>query len=672
MAKYYRLHDGPTNSESTSGKLSSIDYRAELNEQQYVAVTTPERVSLVIAGAGAGKTRVLTYRVAWLLDDGISPSQILLLTFTNKAAREMLDRVRNLVPVDLLSLWGGTFHAIGSRLLRRHAENLGFSRSFTILDGDDRKALIRHALANLKLDKIKRKQFPKAEVLSSIFSYADNTLRPLDETIELKYPYHYEHLSEISWVKDEYNRLKKESNAMDFDDLLMKSVELLDNNAFLRDLYRRKFRYILVDEYQDTNAIQERMIEALCGDGSHMMVVGDDSQSIYSWRGADVKHILEFSNRYPEAVTYKIETNYRSVPEILNFSNAAIAGNHNRIEKNLQSVRPSGNMKPAIVALNTSRLEARFVGQRIAELLEEGIEASEIAVLYRAHSHSMDVQMELTGRGIPFRVTSGIRFFEQAHIKDVLSFMRFASNGRDELAFRRIVGFLPGIGPVTSDKLWNQWQQYAEEAGNMGRLSMGTSYSVPTKARRNWDQLVVTMDELTPIDGIVPLPSAMIESIMEAMYDDFMKASYDDYEQRKMDVGQLVAFASQYESVEDFLELVSLLGNTDTEENNVPLTGKVTLSTIHQAKGLEWEVVFLIGLCDGMFPHALSVDSIDSENALEEERRLFYVGVTRAKDQLYLTYPRLAYSSYSSPLILPPSRFLEECPAELLEEWRVD
>ncbi len=668
MVKRYVLNGGGEVPHSISG----IDYASELNEQQLAAVMAPPGPALVIAGAGAGKTRTLTYRVAWLIDQGIEPGQILLLTFTNKASREMLERVRELVPVDLSALWGGTFHSIANRLLRRHADQIGFTRSFSIMDSDDRKSMLKAVIKALDLaDKDKR--FPKAEVISSIFSLADNTGDTIKDIVECDYPYHAQYLEAIENIHEEYDRRKREANSMDFDDLLLRAVELLEKDDFIRKLYRDKFRHILVDEFQDTNALQDRMIDLLTDGDGNIMVVGDDAQSIYSWRGADMRHILNFSIKHPTAQTYKIETNYRSVPEILKLSNAAIAANENQIEKELRSIRPAGSMAPALVALNDTRMEAMFVTQRIGELIESGMEASEIAVLYRAHFHSMDVQMELTRRHVPFHITSGLRFFEQAHIKDVLSFLRFAVNGRDELSFKRMVALLPGIGPASCDKLWKQWLAHLEKPVTDGEYEKISSilgrFSVPGKAARAWSQLALTLDELVP-EGVVVKPSSMIFSVVEAMYDEYMQASFDNYDQRCQDLNQLSSFSDRFESTEEFLAQMSLLGNTDQDAPEVGVSGSITLSTIHQAKGLEWRVVFLIGLCDGMFPHQRALE--DGElNALEEERRLFYVGITRAKDQLYLTYPRWNSKAYGGAFSQMPSRFLDEWPSDLVEEWQI-
>src|ERR1041384_4081936 len=374
-----------------------IDYAAELNEQQLAAVTAPPGPILVIAGAGAGKTRTLTYRVAYLLQNGIDPRNILLLTFTNKAAREMLNRVANLLPVDASGLWGGTFHSVGNRILRRHGTALEYSSGFTIMDREDQKDLMNTVVASAGIDP-KEIRFPKGDVLAEIFSFVVNTEMPMDALLAEKFPYFRPLLEQIRDVQARYERKKKATNSVDFDDLLEKTLSMLQQHEAIAAVYRRQFQFILVDEYQDTNKIQADFIDLLARDHRNVMVVGDDAQSIYSWRGANFQNILEFPKRYPDAQVFKIEMNYRSVPEILKVANAAIAANVDQFQKNLQPVRESNSVKPAVVALNDGNEQAQFVAQRILELRDEDVELNEIAVLYRAHYHAIELQLEQIGR----------------------------------------------------------------------------------------------------------------------------------------------------------------------------------------------------------------------------------------------------------------------------------
>jgi DNA helicase-2/ATP-dependent DNA helicase PcrA len=667
MAREYTLH------RRTAGPTSGIDYRAELNDEQYAAVTSPPGPALVIAGAGSGKTRTLTYRVAYLLDHGVEARNILLLTFTNKAAREMTERVRALVPHDVSALWSGTFHSIGNRILRRSADVLGFTKSFSILDRDDQKSLLNGVVASLNID-TKIRRFPKADVLASMFSLVENTGVALDQIVSSRYPYFEEWQEALHEAMAGYAQRKQATNSMDFDDLLVLTLKLLKSDPDLLALYQKRFRHILVDEYQDTNSVQTQLIDLLAGDGSSVMAVGDDAQSIYSWRGADMGNILSFPDRHPGCQIHKIEINYRSVPEILDLSNAAIRANHARFDKDLRSARPAAGVKPALVPLEDPSTQAAFVAQRLLELREEGIPLEEMAVLYRAHFQSLELQFELTARGIPFSITSGLRFFEQAHIKDIAAFLRFVTNRRDETSFKRIVLLFPGIGPAGAEKLWRDWfaTGWAEKEEIPDWHQVLSKLKAPKKAARDWEQLGHILNELTPHDGYAK-PSDMVFSVLEGLYDDYLKASFDNYENRRSDIEQLMAYGGNFEDVLDFLSQLSLLSSADGEPTGDKAAvddEKVTLSSIHQAKGLEWQAVFVIWLTDGQFPNARVLDS-DDEDALEEERRLFYVAVTRAKDELYLSYPLINPKSYTGDVIQRPSRFLDDFPRELMEEWRV-
>ncbi len=672
MPREYQIH------KRESAQKSKIDYAAELNEQQYAAVSSKPGASLVIAGAGSGKTRTLTYRVAYLLDKGVEARNILLLTFTNKASKEMLERVNELVDTDISDLWGGTFHSIGNRILRRHADELGFDRSFSILDRDDQKSLLKDVIKNSKVDQ-KNKRFPKPDLLLSIFSLIVNTQESLEDVLFYRYEYLQEWEAEIKKIQEGYVRKKKETNSMDFDDLLVLTLQVLKEDEDIRELYQRKFKYVLVDEYQDTNIVQCELVDILVGKSKNLMVVGDDAQSIYSWRGADMENILQFHLRYPDAETYKIEVNYRSQPEILALSNAAISANSDQIQKSLKAAREGGEMVPALVTVNDPRAQADFVAQRVTELIDSGIEEDEIAVLYRAHYQSMEVQMEMTSRSIPFHITSGLRFFEQAHVKDVSSYIRFVVNRKDEISFKRMVLMMPSIGDVSANKLWLQWQ--ATKEAKSGELPKSFSailldFKVPAKAKMYWDQMCYTLDELVTGDGeSFSAPTDMIFSILEGVYDDYMKDSFDNYENRRQDIEQLMQYATAYLDVEEFLAQLSLMSSVDGDPSNKNNNKKkdetgVTLSSIHQAKGLEWKVVFLIWLADGMFPNGRVLEA-DDNKMLEEERRLFYVALTRAKDQLYLSYPMMNPKSYSGDVFQNPSRFLDDFPAELVDEWQV-
>ena len=644
-----------------------IDFAAELNAQQCAAVTAPPGPALVIAGAGSGKTRTLTYRVAYLVENGVPPSNILLLTFTNKAAREMLDRVANLLPNDISGLWGGTFHSVGNRLLRRNPEAAGFAPGFSIMDREDQQDLLDAVIAKLGMDP-KDKRFPKGEVLADVFSYAINTGRSIEQVLVEKHPHFLELSAEIAEAQKKYEAKKKTANSLDFDDLLEKTLLMLQHNPELAAHYQRQFQFVLVDEYQDTNRIQADFIDILAKAHGNVMVVGDDAQSIYSWRGANFKNILDFPKRYPAAQVYKIETNYRSVPGILEVANAAISANVNQFRKELTAHREEAPVKPALVPLGDSSQQALFIAQRVLDLREEGIELRDIAVLYRAHYHSMEVQMEFTRHGIPFQITSGLRFFEQAHVKDVAAFLKFAVNPRDEVAFKRMVRLLPGIGARGAEQLWTQVSEALARAAVVSFREVLAPLKVPAKAAKAWLQLAHTLEEIAPAGAPHP-PGEMIHSIIEAIYDDYAKAEFPNYEARREDLNTLANFAKQYTSAGDFLDQLALLTNLDHETTaTVDETEMVTLSSVHQAKGLEWKAVFVIWMTDGMFPSSRSLENAD---AIEEERRLFYVAVTRAKDELYLTYPHMRLNAGYGEMMQRPSRFLGELPKALLEEWQI-
>ena len=685
-----------------AGAGAEIDFRAELNDQQYAAVTAAAGQALVIAGAGSGKTRTLTYRVAYLLANAIAPENILLLTFTNKAAREMIERVNHLVPGQAAGLWSGTFHSIGNRLLRLHADRLGFSRQFSILDSDDARQLLTAVIdqsgvargaggadgggtAKRGRKKPVDGEFPKAQALGGLLSLATNTCTPIEDIILRRFGYFEELTEKIQRVAGLYTKRKKDANSMDFDDLLALTVALLRDHDGVRQFYQRQFQFILVDEYQDTNALQSEMIELLAGGHGNIMVVGDDAQSIYSWRGANFENILKFPERHPGAQVHKIETNYRSVPEVLALANESIAANRRQFAKNLVAARPSQGMKPALVRLDTPTVQAAFVSQRLRDLHEnEGVAWKDMAVLYRAHFQSMDIQMQLTHDRIPFVITSGLRFFEQAHVKDVVALLKWAANPRDEVSFDRAVRLLPGIGPGAAAKLWTAWLQSPAAAAERPPASFSALLAplkVPPRAQAAWTQIGEVLDEFLDPEsdtGLRP-PNALLTSVIEGFYDDHLKTSFDNARERRQDLEQLVVFSERYDDLPTMLAELALLTNADDatprdgsgrRRPGAAQSDAVTLTSIHQAKGLEWKIVFLIWLTDGMFPNARVVEEAGPEG-LEEERRLFYVGVTRAMDQLYLCHPEFWPKAYSGDAFQIPSRFLSDFDPARVEEWTI-
>jgi DNA helicase II / ATP-dependent DNA helicase PcrA len=634
-----------------------IDYAGLLNEQQLEAVTAKPGPILVIAGAGSGKTRTLTYRVAYLIEQGVRPDQILLLTFTNKAAKEMLRRVGDLLPQDLSHLWGGTFHHIGHRLLRRHADLVGLDSGFSILDREDAKDLVAACLSDSEVDQ-KDKRFPKADVLMDIFSLSANKEKNIASILSESYDYFSEFESSITQLEKAYRARKRQVNAVDYDDLLTLTLKLLQDHEDVRLRYQQRFQHILVDEYQDTNRVQSDLVDLLGGLHHQIMVVGDDAQSIYSWRGAHFENIMKFPERHDGARVIRIETNYRSIPEILSLANSAISQNTRQFPKELRAVRPTG-IKPAYVELEDSRQQAMFVAQRVLELRDEGVDLRDMAVLYRSHFHSMEIQMELTRRNIPFQITSGLRFFEQAHIKDVAAYLKFSLNMRDEVAFKRVALMLPGIGARTAHKLWSDVS--AQQGLGLAKI--------PAKAQASWRQWVETHEQLRRDSTLSP--GQQIEIVLQAVYQDYLKAKYPNYENRLEDIHQLVQFSAGFTDLGEFLAQLSLMSNMDVDVQGSAVGSadeSLHLSSIHQAKGLEWKIVFVVMLCDGMFP---SSRSIESEQGEEEERRLFYVAVTRAQDELYLSYPQVRSGAGYGDTWQKPSRFLSDFPRDLCNVWKI-
>ncbi len=680
-----------------------IDYARELNPQQLAAVTAPPGPALVIAGAGSGKTRTLTYRVAYLLEQGIPPDRILLLTFTNKAAGEMMRRVADLLGRQLPSLWGGTFHSIGARILRQHADLLGYQRDFTILDRDDAKDLIKACIADAGIETKKGTHFPKPDVLCEIFSLSVNTHKTTSEMLKEQFEYFEQITRQVADVQKRYTARKRATNAMDFDDLLALWLRLLQEHADVCEHYQRRFQFILVDEYQDTNRLQSDLIDLLAERHHNVMVVGDDAQSIYAWRGANFLNIFQFPKRYPNAKIFKIETNYRSTPEILKVANAAIAANTEQFTKELAPARKSG-LKPALVACSDAAQQAAFIAQRVAELPEEGVDLKQVAVLYRSHFHALELQLELTKRNIPFSITSGIRFFEQAHIKDATAYLKLVANPRDEIAFKRLTQLLPGIAAKGADKLWKIYSkdlegitppplESLEQLGDIApptpenvsqqkkivlqlKNQIATALqscfkNVSAKAVTGWKQFVETVSQLED-ETARKSAAKMLRIVMDTGYDDYLKENFANYRNRLEDLKQLSVFAYQFGSVEEFLTQLALLTNVEAEDGDTTNrdADRIRLSTIHQAKGLEFDVVFVIMLCDGLFPSARSMETEEGE---EEERRLFYVAITRAKNELYLSYPliRAGYGSTGMDAMQEPSRFLSEIPRDLLNEWNL-
>ncbi|KKQ27645.1 MAG: UvrD/REP helicase [Candidatus Magasanikbacteria bacterium GW2011_GWC2_37_14] len=709
-----------------------IDFKKELNVEQLKVVYEGDGPCLVLAGAGSGKTRTITYRVAYLLEQGIKPENILLVTFTNKAAKEMIERVMNLVDSDLTSAtppgplevkrgthlqWSGTFHHIGYRLLKKYALLLGYKNNFSVLDSEDSLALIKLCLKQEGIDRTE-KRFPSPAVLQSIISYARNSEMTIEDVLDLKYE-HFLSVSEtIVRIAEDYAKRKQEANAMDFDDLLVNWYLLLVKEQGIKNKLAEQFQYILVDEYQDTNKIQASIIDLLASKHKNLLVVGDDAQSIYSFRAADIQNILSFSakdgsafggeGRYPDAKVFKLETNYRSTPNILDLANNVISNNLNQYEKKLKSIKEKF-AKPELQAFADQKEEAEYIANRIFELESEGVEPSKIAVLFRAAYHSQALEMELVKRGIDYDYRGGVRFFERAHIKDALAYLRIINNIEDNVAWRRVLNMQVGIGAVSAERIIEKIMSLPLQGGGEEGVSDETNPTPPSphrggnlreigatlsaKAQIGWNDFLQIYEKLmlvvdadpTPPSPVRPeltakatrggksaggKPSDLILQILESKYIEYLENEYPDYRERMEDLQQLAGFAKQQPDLNTFLAEATLQESFRRVDTNVETQNfaslqrggdKVVLSTIHQAKGLEWEAVFIIGLTNGQFPN----DRALRENGgLEEERRLFYVAVTRAKKYLQLTY---SLTSGWGDVLATPSLFLEELNNELLD-----
>ncbi|MFA7314738.1 MAG: ATP-dependent helicase [Candidatus Magasanikbacteria bacterium] len=646
-----------------------INFSEELNQEQLEVIHNGDGPCLVLAGAGSGKTRTITYRVAYLLEHNVEPENILLLTFTNKAAKEMTDRVNQLTSGKIKMPWSGTFHRIAYKILRRYAPLLGYKNNFSILDSEDSRDVLKLCIKQEGVDR-KERRFPSPNVIQSIISYSRNASCNIKDVLEQKYPNWVDLEEVLSRISSEYAKRKLYANVMDFDDLLVNLFLLLYKNEHLRKKYSEKFHYVLVDEYQDTNKIQASVIELFASHYKNILVVGDDAQSIYSFRAADIQNILDFEKHYPNAKIFKLETNYRSTPEILSVANVVIANNKNQYKKELRSVVATF-AKPEVHAFSESSEEAEFIAGRILELRDEGIELNKIAVLFRAAFHSQALEMELTKRDIPYDYRGGTRFFERAHVKDVLAYLRIINNKNDSVAWSRVLNMQVGIGPASAEKIYNQISVAQE---SLVDFLPNLSDSLSARGKIGWSDFISVFNSMQRSGK--KFPSDLIHGILKSKYLEYLESEYPDYRERLQDLEQLAVFAERYLTLGESQALDRFLGEASLQENyNNNQTEKkhkekedekIILSTVHQAKGLEWDAVFILNVSAGQFPNDRSTGS---DKELEEERRLFYVAITRARKYLYITYP-LVSSAYS--LLQGPSIFLEEIDRDLLDMNLVD
>jgi len=643
-----------------------IDYEKELNKEQYRCVIAGDGPIYVLAGAGSGKTRVLTYRTAWLIDNGIQPNRIMLLTFTNRAAREMLTRVETLTGLNLKNLWGGTFHHIGNLVLRRMGKSIGLSPDYMIMDESDANSLLDECKTACRIPQ--ERKFPKAKVLKEVISSSINSLQDIPTTLSARFPYLLEFTPDIERIEKEYKKRKSKQNLMDFDDLLYYWQQVLCNGstepssrAFRPEAQYRgaqaegftevgnpiyNFNHILIDEYQDTNLLQAEITDRIAEQVRNIMVVGDDAQSIYSFRGADYKNIRDFPLRYPDTKIYKLETNYRSTPQILHLANQIIERSDARFKKRLIPVRSNGDT-PTVVAVRDPYEQARFVVYKIQELAGQGVPYRDIGILYRAHYQSAELEIQLYKSNIPYIIRSGARFFERAHIKDILSYLRVIVNPRDSVSFKRLLKLEEGIGDITAQKIYDR----TSSARSPVHKFLSIEPEVAEKAVpgvKNAQKILSSIIKLSP--------SEAIKFIIKSGYKEYLKLTYPDADERKEDISVLIEIAREYRSLTRFLSEITLSEPATGEDTYIIQRGNdsVVLSTIHRAKGIEWDTVFLIYACDGGLPISRSYESIEQ---YEEERRLFYVAVTRAKRELYITYPM---RSSRAKAYLSASPFLKE------------
>jgi DNA helicase-2/ATP-dependent DNA helicase PcrA len=640
----------------SSDRRTAIDYPRELNDQQLQVVEAGDGPLLVIAGAGSGKTRTLTYRVARLIESGRNPASIMLLTFTNKAAREMLDRVARLLPqANLRSVHGGTFHHVGNLILRRFGSRVGLKENYTILDREDSKDLVDDAAERFH---DRNKRFPRGDVLVDIHSFALNTGSPERSVIEERYSQFAPLLEDILAVLRTYEERKRKHNVVDFDDLLSLWRTLLRQHDDVLQIHRQTFRDVLVDEYQDTNRLQTDIVELIAGPEGNLMVVGDDAQSIYSFRGANFGNIIDFPKRFPACRIFKLETNYRSTPEVLALANSSISCNERQFRKVLRPVLGPGG-KPEFVRCADERDQARFVVDRLSALQEEGFDLAECAVLYRAHFHSLELQMELQAAGIPFEVRSGMRFFEQAHVKDVTSYLKIGLNDKDEMAWKRVLKLVPRVGPKTAARIWERAAQAPSAIDALGSMR-----DLPRGAQEPLREMCSLLT-LLRTEAMQKNAGEAIQSVLEGGYKNHLIMTYANAPVRVDDIRRLSDFARGFESVRALLEELALASSVPADERvEASRDDAVVLSTIHQAKGLEWKAVFLIWLIEGKFPDLRS--RLD-EDSLEEERRLFYVAATRAKSRLYLTMPMTAFDR-GFQVLTRASRFVTEVDESTYDE----
>ena len=634
----------------------TIDYKHELNPSQYEAATTRDGPVLVLAGAGSGKTRTLIFRVARMIEEGIDPASLLLLTFTRRAAEEMIQRAEALMGGRCDKVTGGTFHSFANTVLRRYASLLDLANAFTILDRGDSEDAINLIRTRLGLDK-KARRFPRKQTIAEIISLAANKTTSVAEVLDSQFPHLFSELDPLSQIEEYYREYKRERSLLDYDDLLTHLRELLRTHPEVAERLSHTYRYIMVDEYQDTNRLQAEIVRLLAHSHDNVMAVGDDAQSIYSFRGATVRNIFEFPDLFPDTKVIKLEENYRSTQPILDLSNEIILQAKERYTKNLFTKKDSG-FQPALIEADSERYQSRFVAQKILELREEGVPLTEMAVLFRSSFHSFDLEIELSKCDLPFVKRGGFKFIETTHVKDVLAHLRVLANPQDAVSWHRVLLLLEGVGPKSSDKI------LSHVLGGADQIQRLADYPGRGAVRTEVQKLAAALQ--TVADPSLQ-PREQIDLIVQYYLPMLKRNHRDDYPKREKDLEHFSIITERYRSLNRLLSDMALeppnssVGDvlaTDKDEE-----GLLTLSTIHSAKGLEWHSVFIIWAVEGRFPSLYNKE----DDELEEERRLMYVAATRAKENLFISYPINIFDRATGMVLSKPSRFLEDIPRRILK-----
>ncbi len=638
-----------------------ISYKIALNAGQLEAVNFNDGSLLVIAGAGSGKTRTLTYRVARLVEEGISPSAILLLTFTRRAAGEMIDRATALLDNRCKKVSGGTFHSFANTVLRKYASSVGYDNRYTIIDRVDSEGLISMLRKETAPASLSNNAFPNKKTLANIFSKSVNKVLPVEDVVMNDFPHFSMDLDTIIDLSLKYQRQKAQHNFFDYDDLLIKLKELLEKHPDTREQISSSYRYIMVDEYQDTNKIQAEIVNLLSYINKNIMVVGDDSQSIYAFRGANFKNIMKFPQDFPGTKIIRLEENYRSIQPILDVTNAIIDRAAEKYSKKLFTKRP-GSSKPVLVTADSENSQSLFIVEKIESLRKAGVPLNKIAVLIRAGFHSFDLEIELGLEGIPFIKVGGFKFMESAHIKDLLAHLRIFANPLDRISWYRILLLLDKVGPKTAQAIYEDMAH--EKIGYAGLFNVKFKPGQAMGLER-LKEFFALIDTATM--SVLQLGAAALQ-----YYTPILKHKYDDHPKRIRDLEHLLTIMERYNDLEHFLTDMALEPpNTSSAKKNLFTDtaddDRLTISTVHSAKGLEWHTVFVIWALDGRFP---SIHSLNDEEELEEERRLMYVAATRARENLFFTYPAEIYDKISRMFLTRPSRFIDILPDDLLEkQW---